>query len=93
MALQLDQRQEQILTLQDCLEISLALEEQSRGEYRQALRRLSLRLLWLLTQYPETCLQNAEFQSQRNRLRLLLDPSQSPELRESRTLDLLRSRQ
>jgi len=90
MELRLEDRQEQILTLQDCLELCRSLESASSGQYRQALQRLSLRLLWLLSQFPEATLLCAQLQQERLRLRQALDPNSNPSKQEAQALELLR---
>lgn len=81
-------RQEEILCLEDCLEIARALEEISRGQYRSSIQRLSLRLLWLLSRYPESSPSAFQMQEERLRLRRALLPDQEQVL----PLDLSRIR-
>jgi hypothetical protein len=88
-----EDRQEQILTLQDCLQLCLSLESQSRGDYRIALQRLQLRLLWLLSQYPEAQLLSEQLLGERLRLRQALNPATSPSQAEGLALSLLQNRQ
>lgn len=74
----LPEQQEEILALEECLQILEGLLQVRNVDLKQALSKISVRLIWLLCHYPNRTFRLNQYRDQIFRLHQILNPLHSP---------------